>query len=153
MSLECSIFAPETHPGWKAGKSIALCKSCDQKEYVLVEDGVDQELNEGLTDDEDEEESIEFDCASRGYHVYRKVWLPKKKDKLIVAFEKNNVYDPCACGLYLLTNGTIFGKCLVGHIPRELSRFTKFFLDYGGLLYCESQGNKISTIPIATRWT
>ena len=101
-------------------KSVALCKLCDQKEYVLVEDAVDEELNEELTDDEAEEESVEFDCASRGYDVYRKVWLAKKKDKLMVAFEKSNVYDPYACGIYLLTQGTIFGKWLVGHIPREL---------------------------------
>ena len=40
MSLECSI-APETHPEWKAGKGVVLCKSCDQKEYVLVEEDVD----------------------------------------------------------------------------------------------------------------
>ena len=119
MSLECSIFAPETHPGWKAGKSVALCKLCDQKEYVLVEDDVDQELNEELTDDEAVEESVEFDCASRGYYVYRKVWLQKKKE-LFVAFKKSNVYDLYVCGIYLLTEGTIFGKCLVGHIPREL---------------------------------
>ena len=119
-----------------------------KKEYVLVEDDADQELNEELTDDEDEEESVEFVCASRGYHVYQKVWLPKKKDKLIVAFEKNNVYDPYACGLYLLAKGTIFGKCLVGHIPRELSRFTKFFLDYGGLLTANVKATKFRQSPL-----
>ena len=26
----------------------------------------------------------------------------------------------------------ITGKILIGHIPRELSRFCKFFIDYGG---------------------
>ena len=49
--------------------------------------------------------------ASRGYDTCRNIWLPKKKDTVIVAFEKSNVYDPYACGIYLLTQGTISGKC------------------------------------------
>ena len=34
MSLDCSIFTPENHPGWKAGKRVALCKACDKVECV-----------------------------------------------------------------------------------------------------------------------
>ena len=31
-SLDCSVFAPESFPGWTAGSRVALCKECDDLE-------------------------------------------------------------------------------------------------------------------------
>ena len=78
--------------------------------------------------------SFKVDCASRGYHVYRRLWKPKLNEKLEVGIDKDNVYDPYACGIYKYSKEVISGKILIGHIPRELPRFCKFFLDYGGKL-------------------
>ena len=51
----------------------------------------------------------------------------------MVLFEKkNNVSDPYACGIFLKSRERISGKCFVGHITREISRFCKYFIDYGG---------------------
>ena len=38
--------------------------------------------------------------ASRGFHEYRKIWKPKLRQRLRVAFEKYNVYNPYCCALY-----------------------------------------------------
>ena len=61
MSLDCSIFAPETHPGWNAGKSVALRKACDKEEYIMTSDNADDEIstNEEEPCSESEEEMDE----------------------------------------------------------------------------------------------
>ena len=100
MSLDCSIFAPETHPGWNAGKSVALCKACDkEEEYVMTSDDAENEISineeEPCSESEeeiDEGENVTTDCASRGFHVYRTLWKPKLTDKLMVLFEKKNKF-------------------------------------------------------------
>ena len=141
MNLDCSILAPETRPGWNAGESVALCKACDKEEYVMTSDDAEDEIsiNEEEPCSESEEEmdegkNVTIDCASRGFHVYRTVWKPKLTDKLMVLFEKTNVSHPYGCGIFLKSREKMSGKCLVGHIPREISRFCKYFIDYGGII-------------------
>ena len=69
-----------------------------------------------------------------GFHEYRKIWKPKLGQWLCVAFEKYNDYDPYYCTCYARFKGTIHGRCVVGHIPRELSWFCKYFPDYSGVI-------------------
>lgn len=38
-------------------------------------------------------------CASRRFHEYRNIWVPKVGQKLIVKREKQNVFYPHAMGL------------------------------------------------------
>ena len=139
MSLDCSILAPETRPGWNAGESDALCKACDKDECFMTSDDAEDEISineeEPYSESEeemDDEKNVTIDCASRGFHVYRTVWKPKLTDKLMVLFEKTNVSDPYACGIFSKSREKISGKCLVGHMPREISRFCKYFIGYGG---------------------
>lgn len=43
------------------------------------------------------EETFEFDCCVRGYHVTEKHWNDIAiGEGLIVCHEENNKYDPCA---------------------------------------------------------
>ena len=72
---------------------------------------------------------IEFTVAVRGYHYYRRFWKPEPSQKLNCFFEEDNLFDPFAI------NVCEIGKtAAVGHLPREISRATKFFIDRGGRL-------------------
>ena len=77
---------------------------------------------------------FKFECASRCFHEYRKIWVPRLRQKLSILYEKSNVYDLYAIALARSTQATVTGIDVVGHLPREISRFCKFFYDYGGEL-------------------
>ena len=38
-------------------------------------------------------ESVNYDCAVRGYHVYKSVWEPKERQVPSCSHEENNIYD------------------------------------------------------------
>ena len=38
-------------------------------------------------------ESVNYDCAVRGYHVYKSAWEPKERQVLSCSLEENNLYD------------------------------------------------------------
>ena len=75
--------------------------------------------------------TLEFDAAIRGHHVYQSKWTPTLDMKLKCEFDKRSEaaeYDENAIGNY------IWGKegkesGLVGHLPIELSKLLKQFLD------------------------
>ena len=69
-------------------------------------------------------EHFEIKCAPRGFHVYRDIWKPKLSQLLEVFHEQGNVHDHFAMALT---------KAVRGHIPKEISRFCQYFMDYGGL--------------------
>ena len=72
---------------------------------------------------------IEFTAAVRGYHYYCRFWKPEPSQKLNCFFEEDNPFDPFAIKVCEI------GKtAAVGHLPREISRAAKFFIDRGGRL-------------------
>ena len=76
-------------------------------------------------------ESVNYDCAVRGYHVYKSVWEPKKRQVLSCSHEENKIYDMFAIKTCLTDkNGK---EQIVGHLPLELSRFAKYLLDRGAV--------------------
>jgi len=66
-----------------------------------------------------------FTATVRGYHFYRKIWKPRENERLRCLFEENNPYDR-----YAIKTVTSEGV-IVGHLPREISRVTKYFMDRG----------------------
>ena len=38
-------------------------------------------------------ESVNYDCAVRVYHVYKRVWEPKERQVLSCSHEENNIYN------------------------------------------------------------
>ena len=70
-----------------------------------------------------------FTAAVRGYHYYRRFWKPEEKQKLNCMHELNNPYDRFTIKLVTLNGET------VGHLPKELSRITKFYLDRGASMH------------------
>ena len=70
--------------------------------------------------------SFEFTAAIRGYHVYQKFWQPELNVTLVCIHERGNEFDAFSVKtIRTLDNGT------VGHLPREISQPTKYFLDRG----------------------
>ena len=70
--------------------------------------------------------SFQFTAAVRGFHVYRATWNPELNEKLICNFEPGNEFDRFAIQARSLRDGV---QVTVGHLPREISRPTKFLLD------------------------
>ena len=78
------------------------------------------------------ENLLNLHWASQRFHEYRKVVTRKAGQKLSVFFKECNVYDSYALALARKTRATVAGKEVVGHLPREISRFVKLFCVYGG---------------------
>lgn len=93
---------------------------------------------------------FEIPCASRGFHVYREVWTPRLGQSLKVEQEVNNVHDPFAISLGTKIPGKLTDKEIVGHIPREISRFCHYFLNYGGKLETRVTCARYRPSPIPT---
>ena len=72
------------------------------------------------------ERVLSVQAAVRGFHVYKNVWEPKESETLVCSHERENVHDPFVIKTYQRASGRI-----VGHLPMELSRITKFLLDRG----------------------
>ena len=71
------------------------------------------------------ERVLSLQAAVRGFHVYKAIWEPKGSEVLACSHEENNPHDSFA--IKTCQNS---GK-IVGHLPMELSRISKFILDRG----------------------
>lgn len=91
---------------------------------------------------------FEIKCASRGFQVYRDVWNPRMGEKLNVQHEHGNVHDPFALTLSVKRRGSFVEWEVVGHLPREISRFCYYFLNYGGALEGRVRDRKYRASPI-----
>ena len=141
--VKCSVPASEEYPRWKSGSSVALCKHCDDKEtYASV--CFIQEIFAGETNNSDIENSdsvkrnpegtsFSLACASRSFQEYRKIWAARINQHLVVKPLSGNIFDPYAIGLFTRIRGRIEPMSLVGHLPREISRFCKFFSNMGAI--------------------
>ena len=81
----------------------------DEKDYNKSE-AQDQSEVEGAQELEDlqgtsDDHDLVIDCASRGFHEYRKIWLPKLGKRLTVKRDKANLFDPYSIGLYCQIKG------------------------------------------------
>ena len=65
----------------------------------------------------------EFSAAGRGYDYYGSIWFPEKEEQLDCSHDFDNVFDVFAIKTSK-PDGTV-----IGHLPREISRATKFLLD------------------------
>ena len=67
--------------------------------------------------------TLKFTAAVRGVHVFRKKWKPTLNEQLNCLQEPGNNY-----GVFNIKTCKP-DKATVGHLPREISRPTKFWLD------------------------
>ena len=75
-----------------------------------------------------------FPCGLRGYHVYKEIWNPTVGEKMPCVFERNNPHDRYAIAVTKHLPGRL-ASVTVGHLPREISRFTRFLLMRGAEVY------------------
>lgn len=75
---------------------------------------------------------VNFETVVRGHHVYKSVWTPVMDQELECAHhtrDEAKEHDVNAIGVYLVNKQLEDKKTLVGHVPIELSRLLKNFLD------------------------
>lgn len=84
-----------------------------------------------------------FSAAVRGFHVYRETWNPTEQEKLCCLFEENNVFD-----IFAIKTLHADGRTTVGHLPREISRPTKFLLDRGAKVEAELSATHYRRSPL-----
>ena len=91
----------------------------------------------------DHSESItySFKCGLRRFHVYKEVWSPIVGEQLKCCYERNNCYDRHAIAATKRLRGRL-ADSTVGHLPREISRATRFFLLRGGVVCAKVIGKK-----------
>ena len=73
--------------------------------------------------------SFEFTAAIRGFHIYQKVWQPELNDTLVCIHERGNEFDA-----FSIKTVRADDNAIVGHLPREISRPTKYLLDGGAIV-------------------
>ena len=93
---------------------------------------------------------FEIKCASCGFYVYREIWKPNSDQELQVKHEDGNIHDSFSMAFKLKTKETSTA-IFVGHIPGELSRFCRYFMDYGELLEAHVRYTKGRVSPIPNR--
>ena len=83
--------------------------------------------------------------AVRGYHVYNDIWAPAVGDEFDCRQEPSNEEDSYAVAVY----GDSESSVVLGHLPREISRVSFFFLEHDGTVtgrvtdrrrYCRPRG-------------
>ena len=65
----------------------------------------------------------EFESAVRGFHYYKKYWRPRIEEELFCSHEEENAFDVFAIKVADMSG------VIRGHLPREISRVTKFLLE------------------------
>ena len=87
--------------------------------------------------------NFELESAVRRYHYYRKYWSPKEHETLNCYHEPGNPFDIFA--IKTCSHGSLQP---VGHLPREISRLTKFILDRGAEVEAKLTSNQYRCSPI-----
>ena len=85
-----------------------------------------------------------FDSAVRVYHFYRKYWMPYLLQRLDCYHEPNNALDQFAIKMVMMEKT----EKIVGHLPREISRPTKFLLVKGAVIHAEISSVKYRHSPL-----
>ena len=88
-------------------------------------------------------EVFEFRCAVRGFHVYLKFWIPEKGQLLNCFHESGNVFDPFTIKVCQRNS-----EKPVGHLPREISRVTKFIIERGATTDVELTSDHYRRSPL-----
>ena len=76
---------------------------------------------------------FEFTAAIRGYHYYKKIWKPESHQNLNCFHGKNNAFDRFAIMVCEIGKD----ETAVGHLPMEIPRVIKFFIDREGSIIAE----------------
>jgi hypothetical protein len=87
--------------------------------------------------------SFSFKAAVRGYHAYRASWTPEPEAVMICQVENENDFDQHAVKVCASEN-----EITVGHLPREISRPTKYLLIRGAVVTAKLIGTEFRRSPL-----
>ena len=90
-------------------------------------------------------EVLVVQSAVRGFHFvhyYRTIWQPVEHEVLNCEREEDNPNDMFAIAL-LAINGTV-----VGHLPMEISRITKYLMDRATMIQAHLTGRHYRRSPL-----
>ena len=88
-----------------------------------------------------------FPCGLRGFHVYKELSNPKLNEKLETIHEENNPHDRYAVAAIRKTVSRL-RPVVVGHLPREISRFTRFIILHGATVKVKVSDTKYRRSPL-----
>ena len=88
-----------------------------------------------------------FPCGLCGFHVYKELWNPKLNEKLETIHEKNNPHDRYAVAAIRKTVSRL-RPVIVGQLPREISRFTRFIILHGATVKVKVSDTKYRRSPL-----
>ena len=93
--------------------------------------------------------SFKFTTGLRGFHVYKDTvkWKPFKGQKITFKREMDNKYDRFAVAGRVLLPHKI-GQITVGHIPREISRYTWYAILEGAKISAQVINEKYKPSPL-----
>ena len=77
-----------------------------------------------------------FLCGIRGYHEYRVRWVPALNEVLSTKREIHNRHDCYAIAVMKRLPGSL-SDSVVGHLPREISRYTYYIIVHGASVSCK----------------
>ena len=89
------------------------------------------------------ENILTVQSAVRGFHVYKAIWQPEEGEKLIREHEENNKYD-----LYAIKMCRPLDRKIVGHLPTEISRITRFMIARGPMVEAQVKSTGKSSTGI-----
>ena len=92
-----------------------------------------------------------FSTAVRGYHYHGSTWFLEKEEQLVFSHDFGNAFDIFAIKT-CKPNGTV-----VGHLPREILRSTKFLFDRGVQISAIINRlpaiiNRLPKVSVSPRW-
>ena len=91
--------------------------------------------------------NLAFPCGLRGLHVYKELWNPRLNEKLDTIHEENNPHDRYAVAAIRETVSRLT-PVVVGHLPREISRFTRFIILHGATVKVKVSNTKYRRSPL-----
>ena len=94
-------------------------------------------------------DEFQINCASRGFHVCRNIWSPKTGQNLVVRQEVGNYHDPFPMSVRANIPGKLTNLDIVEQIPRKISRFCHYFVNYGGFIEARVRESKYRPSPIS----
>ena len=84
-----------------------------------------------------------FSAAVRGFHVYRDIWNPQIDEELICLHEERNLFD-----MFSIKTCRTSDRAIVGHLPREISRPTKYLIDRGAKVTAKLSSTNYRKSPL-----
>ena len=84
---------------------------------------------------------VPYRSVVRGFYVYKAIWNPVVNEELSTAQEPDNPEDRYAISV-------IKDEAVVGHVPRELSRISYYFIQRNGEILCTVTGNRLRSVLV-----